>query len=99
LVNMQAWESDEVDNSVPEQPTPPMGEGEEYYSLNFGFEWSEDPDIIWQQLRQYMEAYCTWGTIAEHACDHDEDETPCGWDRVDSWGTLPANISEYERSP
>ena len=98
LVNMQAWESDQIDNSVPAQPVRPMGDGEEYYSINVGFVWDEDPDIIWQQLRQYMEAYCTWGTIAEHACEGGADHD-CGWDRVDSWGTLPDNVPEFERSP
>jgi len=98
LTNLEAWTSGEVDNSVPTETKTVVGSDLEYYSFAYAFEWGEDPDIIWEQITQYMDAYLDWYTIGEHQCFHDEpDDHECRWERVDSGGTLPDGVSAYSR--
>jgi hypothetical protein len=92
LTNMQTWNSDGVDNSVPDSPTEIAGYDEEIYVLQLAFDWSEDESIIIDQIAGYLSSYATDYQIGYHECPHDGEGNECRWRVVASSQNPPVYI-------
>lgn len=92
LTNMTPRSADEVTNEPPTLTTPIDG-GAPYYSGDLAFAWSEDKNIIMDQLTGYLDAYCEWWRLGYHVCSHDEENpTPCAWEDGDEGGAVPNHV-------
>jgi len=101
LTNMTPWEADEVTNEVPVTWNAGVGnEGTEAFHAELAFEWTQDRDIILDNLNQQMAAWCDWNRLFWHECSHDESQPqPCEWNEKRENGTVPADIPDWDVTP
>mgnify|MGYP000182063460 CR=1 FL=1 len=92
LTNMEPWS--ERENAVPTLRDEQISDTPAHYSGDLTFAWSEDKSIIKDQLWGYLTAYCDWGVLRYHVCDHDsENPTPCEWEETNTHGAVPDGVN------
>lgn len=88
--SLSQWDLDGVENSAPDSQI--NRQGESYYTVDLAFDWSEDEELILDNLDQYLSSYCDWHRVGYHICDHDGETDGCSWDQSREDGSVPGFV-------